>query len=681
MKLIRKALTILIFTLFSAKAITQIYAPVKWINSYKHVSDNTYELIFKANIQEDWHVYGLNIPDGGPIRTTINYLSTKNFEPIGKLTADKKPVTSYDSTFEMDIELFSGSVQFRQLIKVKSYPAEIKGSIDYQSCNDMRCLTLTNEFQFMVEGNQVSTVNNSVSAANEENKPEVVSKPAPVKTNISSLVKVNSTEPEGQSSSDKLKVSLWSIFFAALGKGILSVFTPCVFPVIPLIIAFFMNNNSTRKRIFQTLLFAVSIIAFYVLTGLVAGLAKLDLTMLSKYWYVNFILFLLLLTIALSFFGMFEITLPGSWSNKLDQQVDKGGFWAPFFLAMATVVVSFSCVGPIAAHAIASALKGELVQPVVAMFGFSLSFTLPFIIIGIFPVLLSKLPKSGGWLNSVKVVFAFVIFASSFIFLGNIGWKFVTRDVVLSIETITFILLGFYLLGKIKFPHDSDLKVVKVPRFLLALFSFAFAVYLIPGLFGSPLKAVSAYLPSQETSELSNLKTNFTQTTGSSVNSSEMLCDAAPKYAKKYHLPYGLPSYFDYEEGLACARTKNKPVLLYFTGYSCKNCKNMYSEVWSDQRVQETLRNKFIIVSLFVDDTTSLFASDRYISSQTGREITTVGRKNSEFEIDRFASNSQPLFVIINAEGKVISGSEPYTYSPDIEKFQAFLDNAIQNYQ
>ncbi len=670
MKIGKGILLFLLFLFLSATLQSQVLNPVKWENSIKKNSDNTYDLVFTAKIQKGWHLYGLNIADGGPVRTSVNFKNTNSIELIGNTKSSIKPDKKYDSTFAMDVELFEGTVSFSQKLKLKVPKATVEGFVEFMVCDNSRCLPPTNnDFSFSLE--------NSISADNKQTEKTTTETDTGSSVPVNDTISTLTTSSKGVSkNNDKAGESLWQIFWGAVAKGILSVFTPCVFPIIPLIVAFFMRDNSTRKRIYQAILFGLTIITFYISVGLFAGILKIDLTLLSKFPTTNFILFLLLFLVALSFFGMFEIILPGKLSNKLDQQVDKGGLLAPFFLALATVVVSFSCVGPIAGAAIATALKGDIIKPVIAMFGFSLSFSFPFIVIGIFPALLKKLPKSGGWLNSVKVVFAFIIFGTSFIFLGNIRFGIFTRDVILSIEIVTFALLGFYLLGKFKLPHDSDLPHIKVPRLILAILSFSFAIYMFPGLLGSPLKAISSYLPSSETSEL-----KISSAPAITTDNQSALCNKVPKYSGKYHLPYNLASYFDYNEGIACAKEKDMPVLLYFTGYSCKNCKNMYSEVWSDQRVMDKLRNQFVIISLYVDDFTDLAENDKYISDQSGKEITTIGKKNLEFEISRYGTNSQPLFVILNTREDVLTEKEAYTYSSNIDEFLLFLDEGIQNYE
>jgi thiol:disulfide interchange protein len=602
MKKNSRILLSILLVCFFVDANTQVFEPVKWENSIKKIDEANYNIVFKANIDKGWHMYGLNIPEGGPVATSFNIEKNNSFELIGDPSPSLKAEKVFDNTFEMELELFNGSVTFTQKIKLVETNAVIKGNVEFMSCDDSKCLPpVTKDFEFKISKNkkvEATTVNQDSTKTISQTVTQVITVNdsgisdnkilTESKTSVTEIPKIPTEE----------RKSLWKIFLEALAKGIFAVFTPCVWPIIPLTVAFFMRDNTTGKRIFQALLFGLSIVVIYTSVGLLAGLAGIDIVELSKHWIANLIIFLLLAMVAASFFGMFELVLPGSLSNKLDKQVDKGGILAPFFLALVTAVVSFSCVGPFAGIALGAALTGEVLMPTVAMLGFSISFAFPFVIIGIFPELLKNLPKSGGWLNSVKVFFAFIVLAVSFIFLGNTQWKLFNRDVILSLEIVVFALLGFYLLGKIKFAHDSEMPYIKVPRLILAIISFAIAVYLVPGLFGSPLKAVSAFLPAPETTEFTFSETSTTPFLGSATNN-PALCDSAPKYSDFLHMPNNLTGYFDYEQGMACAKKLNKPVLLDFAGHSCKNCKKMYAEVWSDSVYWKSLET-ILLLSPFI---------------------------------------------------------------------------------
>lgn len=686
----RVFLSVLVILITSLITLTnaQVLEPVKWSTTTRQIDNTTFEIIFKASIDKGWHLYGLNIPANGPVATSFTFEQNNSYELIGKPISSIKPKVLFDNTFEMELELFDGSVTFRQKVQLKEKTAAVKGSIEFMSCDDSRCLPpVTKDFEFELQ---------STSKIVSENATKEISKelPAKVLPVDSTKVPVNGTSEVAKKQTQSIvtednsvvteksgtKESLWKIFLKALATGILAVFTPCVFPIIPLTVAFFMRDNTLGRRIFQALFFGLTIVAIYTSVGLLAGLAGINIVELTKHWLANLIIFAVLLALAASFFGMYEIMLPGSLSSKLDKKVDDGGVLAPFFLALVTAVVSFSCVGPIAGYALGAALTGEVLMPTVAMLGFSISFAFPFVIIGIFPALLRKLPKSGGWLNSVKVFFAFIILATALVFLGNTQWKIFSRDVILSLEIIIFVLMGFYLLGKIKFAHDSELPYIKVPRLILAILSFATAVYLVPGLFGNPLKAISAFLPAQETSEFSMFAP--ISATGSAVEiTNPALCDSAPKHAGFLHMPHNLTGYFDYEEGIACAKEQNKPVLLDFVGHTCKNCKKMYAEVWSDKRVQEKLRNDFIIIALYTDDRTKLPETEWITSSIDNKLKKTIGAKNLDFEISKYGTNALPLYVIIDGDENILTKEKYYTYSSDIDMFLAFLNEGTSNFE
>ncbi len=513
-------LLVFLISVFSLNLSADVNKPVKWQKTIDDLGNGIYEISFSAKIDAGWHLYGLVIPDGGPYATTFNYNDSSIFNSIEKPISTHEPERKFDETFDMVLELFSGSVTFKQKVKLKDKSAKITGYIEFMACDNATCLPPTeDEFEFIVGSKSVAQKddpekkegtekplfqNNKLDlGSSDKEKAEEINA---IKTSEGSSAEVVEIKKGDESESpiepenNETEKSLWRIFLEALSKGIIAIFTPCVFPIIPLTVAFFMRDNTPTKRIFQALFFGFSLIAIYASVGLIAGIFQIDLTEMTKNWIANVIIASILIAFAISFFGVFELVLPSKLSTKLDSQVDNGGLLAPFFLALVTAVVSFSCVGPIAGVAIGAAMNGEIISPVIAMIGFSAAFALPFVLIGIFPGLLKNMPKSGGWLNSVKVFFAFIMVIASFIFLGNTQWGIFNRDVILSLNIVTFFLLGYYLLGKIKFSHDSDIPHISVPRLFLAILSFAVAIYLVPGLFGSPLKAFTPFLPPQETS-------------------------------------------------------------------------------------------------------------------------------------------------------------------------------------
>ncbi len=682
MKLSYKSLTTSVLLLITLSLHADVIKPVKWEHTLKQIDAHTYEIIFKASIDKGWHLYGLNIPEGGPIATSFTYNNLVGAELLGNMQTSKKPLVKYDNTFEMELELFDGIVSFSQKIKKTTEGAAIKGFVEFMACDDARCLPPSEiEFSYSLTNTLAEKTYTSSTQLAEpaQYTPATGNKettePAMNQQNVETLSSLNpDKEPEQNNK------SRWAIFWEAFTKGLLAILTPCVFPIIPLTVAFFMRDSTTGKRIFQALFFGLSIVAIYSIVGLVAGLLQIDITALTRHWLANIIIAGVLLAFAASFFGMFELVLPGSISNKLDSKVDKGGLLAPFFLALVTAVVSFSCVGPIAGVAIGAAMNGEIITPVIAMAGFSSAFALPFVLLGIFPGMLKNMPKSGGWLNAVKVVFAFLMLVAAYIFLGNTQWGLFNRDTILVLNIATFILLGVYLLGKIKFAHDSDLPYIKVPRLLLAIVSFSLALYIVPGLFGSPLKALAPFLPAEETSELSAKQTLMPKA-GVLEETSSILCHPSPRYSDKLHLPHNLVGYFDYEEGMACARKLNKPVLIDFVGHSCKNCKKMYADVWSDPQILAKLQEEFILIALYTDDRTPLPENEWYTSKLDGKLKSTLGKKNLDFQVSKFQSNALPLYAIVDTSGEVITKSPYFTYNTNKNEFINYLDEGVSNFR
>ncbi len=678
---------------------SQVLNPVKWKFSSEIVRQNVYELRFSATIDKGWHMYGLNVPENGPIPTSFLFSPSSDVKYLNEITPEKNPEIEYDSTFEMDVELFSEQIAFTRQVEI---PPEkqiiLEGSVEFMACDDSRCLPPKEvEFVFTFDENSVKKQTESIKTSDEKIAPGTVSSTFETRTigitsdsasmqdSISgfSADTVSSDIPEenDEGNSKMNDRSLIGLFLLALIAGFGALLTPCVYPIIPLTVSFFMRDVSRSKAIANGLLFGISIVVIYTLVGLLVGILKIDLVRLvSSHWLPNIIFFLIFLALAFSFFGMFEITLPGSLSNKIDQQADKGGFLGPFFMALATVIISFSCTGPIVGVVLGSALQGEIIKPVVGMLGFSISFALPFTLMAIFPGFLKKLPKSGGWLNSVKVFFAFILLAFSLVFISNLRLSFITREVILSVSVAIFYLLGLYLMGKIKFPHDTSVESISVLRLLLTIASFGFSIYLFTGLFGAPLKSISPFLPPPDSqsafySNRQAIPSSENKLSEFSVN----VCDSTPKYSDILDLPLGLKGYFDYEEALMCAQQVNKPVLLDFAGHSCKNCKKMYAEVWSDPRVLNKLKNDFIIAVLYTDDRTKLPENEWVTSSIDGKVKNTMGKKFNDLQITKFRSNALPLYAIVDAQGNVLTSKEYYTYSPDVEGFLEFLNEGLKH--
>ncbi|MEE4198900.1 MAG: cytochrome c biogenesis protein CcdA [Bacteroidales bacterium] len=672
----RIALLVSIFLVISSSVYAQLVDPVSWSYKSKKVGGDTTAIIFDAKIDMNWHLYSQYFGEGGPVRTTFYFDESDQFELIGQPSESPEPEEVMDEIFNMKVKYFSNQATFVQKIRVlSSEDFTLKGSIEYQVCQDDKCVYFNPDFAINVKGVKANAALTTESAENEltpqvearqETQPEKIDEP------------ITPPEPDR---------SMWGIFFLAFALGLAGVLTPCVFPMIPMTVSFFMQGQSSKfNSIVKALIFGISIVVLYTSVGLIVSLTSAGAdftTTLSTHWIPNTIFFALFIAFAASFFGMFEIVLPSGLANKADRQVDKGGFLASFFMAFTLVIVSFSCTGPIVGALLVKAAAGDIMEPLIGMFGFGLAFALPFTLFAIFPRMLKGLPKSGGWMNSVKVVLGFIILAFSFKFIANIDQSYhlnlISRDVYLAIWIVLFILLGFYLLGKLKFSHDSETPFVTVPRLVLAIVSFTFALYLLPGMFGAELNAVSSLLPPKSAQQF-----DVTQDKGSigmdrTVSpESNTLCET-PKYNDILHLPHGLQGYFDYEQGMECARKLNKPVLLDFKGHACSNCKEMESKVWSDPEVLKRLRNDYVIIALYVDDRTKLPEDEWVTSEYDGKVKKTIGKKYADFQITKYNINTQPYYVLVDHEGENLTGAMGYDLN--INRFVEFLDTGLEEFK
>ena len=683
---IKLIISLLALNLVWINLYSQIINPVKWEFNSVQVNENVYDLQFKAIIDESWHIYAQE-PNGGMNPTTFTFEEKEGYELMGKVTEPENFKRKYDEIFKMEYNLYSKSAIFKQKVKLLSDKANVTGYVEFFSCDDQRCLP-PKEVDFEFKLNQVITAESKseIEKPVEKEKKEEIQEPrtfdlAITLENTENAIKASETTSNDEPL-DATKKGLLGLFLIGFLGGLGALLTPCVYPIIPLTVSFFMRGESTkRKSVTKGLAFGISIILIYTLIGFLTGLLRLDLTKLASSWIANSIFFTLFIVFAFSFFGMFELVLPSSWANKIDSKADKGGFAGPFFMALATVIISFSCTGPIVGVLLGQSLQGEIIQPVVGMFGFSVAFALPFTLLAIFPGMLQNLPKSGGWLNSVKVFFAFILLAFSLKFLSNIDQLFhlqlLNRTVFIAIWISLFILLGLYLLGKIKFSHDSDLNHISVGRLMFIIASFTFAVYMVPGLFGAPLKAISFFLPPKtgDTFDLTSTRQNEGKIT--SQQDYPGLCGKA-KYSDFLHLPHGLKGYYDYEEGMECARQLNKPVFLDFKGHTCTNCKAMEERVWSNTEVLSRLKNDFVIIALYVDDRTKLAENEIYTSEFDGKKKNTLGKKNADLQVTRFNTNALPYYVIINHEGKKLT--EPKTTDFNIQHFADFLEKGKLNF-
>ncbi len=669
---------LLVFTLLliSFGLSAQVLEPVKWKFDSKNLGNNEMELIFMAEIKTGWHLYDTSLPEGGPISTSINYSDSTKFEFVGKLQKAPAPIEIFDKTFQMQLRYFSNKVVLKQKIKITGKNvSEIGGYVEFMSCNDETC-TPPAEADFSFNANYTSSTE-TLTIEKTDGEPEETKKTNTLVTNKGN---------EGSSE------TLWLFFFFSFLAGLAAILTPCVFPMIPMTVSFFMHGGESKlKSRLNALFYGISIITIYTIIGtIVAVIFGPDIAnWLSTHWIPNILFFLIFLIFALSFFGMFEIVLPSWLVNTSDKQVDKGGLLGSFFMALTLVLVSFSCTGPIVGAILVESAGGQVLKPIVGMFGFSLAFALPFTVFALFPGWLSNLPKSGGWLNSVKVVLGFLELALGLKFLSiadqTYHWGILDREVYLAIWIVIFVLLGFYLLGKLKFAHDSDTKFVTVPKLMLSIIIFSFVVYMIPGMFGAPLKAISGYLPPQSTHDFDlhqiiREEVNLV-TSGSGFQQKEenkVLCEK-PKYSEFLHLPHGLEGYFDYEQGLACAKAQNKPIFIDFTGHGCVNCREMEANVWSDPRVLQRLKNDFVVIALYVDDKTKLPENEWVVSKYDNKTKKTLGKKYADFQISNYGVNAQPYYVLLDNEENKLAEPKAYDLNPD--NFVEFLDRGLANFR
>ncbi|PTN09873.1 cytochrome c biogenesis protein CcdA [Mangrovibacterium marinum] len=693
----KRILVILITLLTTLGSNAQIMEPVKWSFSSKQDGDQV-KLIFTATIDDGWHLYDTKLPDGGPVPTSFHFNENANVELVGAMTTDPQPTEKFDETFQMDLRYFASKAVFTQVVQVKSAdPVTIDGYLEFMCCNDETCLPPTEvEFSFKADGVGTAAAVTGPTEAKKDDA-ESVAQASEAEATVAEQVAEPVQEPvtpaeQGQVMTDKGKTgtteNLWMFLFFSFLAGLAAILTPCVFPMIPMTVSFFMKSGDTKaKSRMYASFYGLSIIAIYTIVGTVVALIfGPDIAnFLSTHWIPNIIFFAVFMIFAFSFFGMFEIVLPSWLVNKSDSQVDKGGFMGSFFMALTLVLVSFSCTGPIVGAILVESAGGAVLKPIVGMFGFSLAFALPFTLFALFPGWLSNLPKSGGWLNSVKVVLGFLELALGLKFLSvadqTYHWGILDREVYLALWIVIFTLLGFYLLGKLKFSHDSDVKHVTVPRLMLSIATFAFVVYLIPGMFGAPLKAISGYMPPMETHDfdLRGIVRDEIQLRGGLQANQTDGQEVKAKYSDFLHLPHGLQGFFDYEEGMAYAKQVGKPVFIDFTGHGCVNCREMEASVWSDPRVLKRLMNDYVLIALYVDDKKQLPEDEWVTSSYDGRVKKTIGKKNADFQISRFGVNAQPYYVLLDHQGKELT--QPKAYDLDADNFVQFLDEGLARFK
>jgi len=640
----------LLFFLFFAFTTTnaQILDPVKWTSKIEKKSDTEYLLTFDGVIETDWHMYSQFTPDGGALPLEVLLPNSKdNFEVVGK-AKESETITEFNDVFKVDETFFKEKVQLQQLIKITNPDNSlIQVELSYQVCKEV-CIQQNKYFEFDVKKVSGSEVQSFTEIKKDAPKKETAVKPI--------------EEP---------KKGLLSIFLIAFFSGFAALLTPCVFPMIPMTVSFFTKQSKNKaKGIKNAIIYGISIILIYVFLGTVITLifGSDALNALSTNVWFNIIFFILLLVFASSFLGAFEIMLPNSWANKVDRQADRGGIVGILFMALALAIVSFSCTGPIVGTLLVEAASKGGLAPIIGMFGFSLALALPFMLFALFPGWLNSLPKSGGWLNTVKVFLGFLELALAFKFLSNadlvLQLHWLERETFLAIWIAVFGTLALYLFGKITLPHDSPLPHISVGRLSLGLIVLSFTVYLIPGLWGAPLKLISGFPPPLTYSE----SPYGVGGKGTSATVSDL-----PEGAELG--PHDIIAFKDYEKGLAYAKSVNKPVLLDFTGYACVNCRKMEDYVWSDTKILSILKNDVVLVSLYVDDKRDLPENEQYVSKETGKKIKSVGNKWSDFQITKYKANAQPYYIIVDSEGKDIN--QPIGYTPEISEYETWLKSGI----
>ena len=676
----KKILFSVFLLLLAVMVQAQIHEPVKFKSEQKTLSAGEAEIVFTGVIDKGWHVYSTDLGDGGPISATFNTEKLSGAELVGKLKPVGKEVSAFDKLFEMKVRYFENTAQFVQKLKLTGGAYEIDGYLEYGACNDENCLPPTQvpfNFSGKVEGGSSKEV---VATPQTETQPAPQQAATETATDTASVAIIGGADGTTGINVSDGEIDLWKpviddlhalgettsqedmswiyIFITGFLGGLLALFTPCVWPIIPMTVSFFLKRSKDKKKgIRDAWTYGASIVVIYVTLGLAITLifGASALNALSTNAVFNILFCLMLIVFAASFFGAFEITLPSKWSNAVDSKAEKtSGLLSIFLMAFTLSLVSFSCTGPIIGFLLVQvSTTGSVVAPAIGMLGFAIALALPFTLFALFPSWLKSMPKSGGWMNIIKVTLGFLelAFALKFLSVADLayGWRILDRETFLALWIVLFALLGFYLLGKIKFPHDDDDNKVSVPRFFMALASLAFAIYMVPGLWGAPLKAVSAFAPPMQTQDF-NL------------------------YNNEVHAQFD-----DYDLGMEYARLHGKPVMLDFTGYGCVNCRKMELAVWTDPKVSDIINNDYVLITLYVDNKTPLTSPVKIMENGKERTLRTVGDKWSYLQRVKFGANAQPFYVLIDNEGRPLNKS--YSYDEDIPKYIEFLQTGLENYR
>ncbi|MBQ9675547.1 MAG: thioredoxin family protein [Bacteroidaceae bacterium] len=669
----KKLLSIIGLLLATLSLQAQILDPVSFKTEFNKVSDDVVEIVFTAKIDPGWHIYSTDLGDGGPISASFNIDKITGAHVDGKLLPVGNEQAVYDKLFGMDVRYFEKEAKFVQRIRLEGGTYRIEGYLEYAACNDQNCLPPSEE-SFMFTGTaDIAAAEGEATEDEAEDEEKEESSAENEETTESSVADSQSPTIGGQSSwwqpviselrafgesAGTVDRSWIYIFFTGFIGGLLALFTPCVWPIIPMTVSFFLKRSKDKKKgIADAMTYGLAIVVIYVALGLLVTLlfGASALNALSTNAIFNIFFFLMLVVFAISFFGAFEITLPSSWSNAVDSKAEKTtGLLSIFLMAFTLALVSFSCTGPIIGFLLVEvSTSGSIVAPAIGMLGFAIALALPFTLFALFPAWLKQMPKSGGWMNVIKVSLGFIelAFALKFLSVADLayGWRILDRETFLALWIVLFALLGVYLLGKIKFPHDDDDTHVSVPRFFLALASLAFAVYMVPGLWGAPLKAVSAFAPPLYTQDF-NLYKNEVRA-----------------------------QFDDYDLGMEYAKRVGKPVMLDFTGYGCVNCRKMELAVWTDPTVGGLMNDDYVLITLYVDNKTKLPEPIKVVENGKERTLRTLGDKWSYLQRVKFGANAQPFYVLIDNEGKPLNKS--YAYDEDVAKYVDFLQTGLRNYQ
>ena len=677
----KKLTTLFLMLSLAIASFAQLQDPVKWSYAVNDLNETESELVFTGKLDNGWHIYSQYTDDNGPLGIAFEFTPCKDYKLIGKVTESPKPHEEYDSDFGCKVRSFSGKVVFKQKIKrLSDKDFKVAGTFSYQACNNGSCIAPEDrDFNFSVKG-ATAPADAAEVAAIEETEETVDTAVAEV-----AVAEEPKAEEQPAEEEEEEHQSLLWIFLIALGGGILTMFTPCVFPMIPMTVNFFMNGGEDkRKNRRQAFFFGFSIVFLFAVLGAILALllGPESLYNLGVHWIPNMIFFVIFLIFSMSFFGMFEIKMPEKWINKSDEQADKGGFLAPFFIALTTVLVSFSCTGPILGAALVGLTTSstDRLVSLLTMLGFGIGFALPFTLLAIFPGVLKNM-KSGSWLNTVKVVFAFLELAFGLKFLQQAdlycGWGILDREVYLALWIVIFAMLGFYLLGKLRFKGDDPVEHLGFGRTAIAILVFAFVMYMIPGMWGAPLKGISGFLPPMHSQDFNLAEGGMMAATpGSTTQVGKLPADR--KYVDKLHTPAGYEAFYDLNEAKAYAKEHNMPIFIDFTGKTCANCREMEHYVWSDANVMEILANKFVMCAMYADENTIELPEEEWVVDDKGKTLKTLGRRNLYFQKTEYNMNAQPYYVIINADGKVLT-KENYKYDRDVQKFIGFLNEGLAN--